>query len=60
MKHVDVDFHFIQDKVLQGLLYTSYISMLEKLASIFTKGLAHKSFDLLCGKLGMIDISVLA
>jgi len=57
MKHVEVDYHFIQDIVMVKWILTSYyVTFGAKLGDIFTKALFQKSYSTLCIKLGMIDI----
>jgi hypothetical protein len=37
-KHIEVDYHFIHEKVLNGDLVLKFISTLDQAADIFTKG----------------------
>ena len=55
-KHVEVDKHFIKEKLESGLICMPYIPTAEQIADIFTKGLHKKQFDVLMGKLTMEDI----
>ena len=55
-KHVEVDKHFIKEKLDSGLICMPYIPTAEQIADIFTKGLHKKQFDVLMGKLTMEDI----
>ena len=55
-KHIELDCHFIWEKIQQGLLKTSYLHTSKQLADIFTKPLASEHFQHLLCKLGMIDI----
>lgn len=50
-KHVEVDYHFIREKVARKDLVTRYLSTLEQVADIFTKGLTSTRFFLLHDKL---------
>ena len=43
-----------------GLISTLYTSTLDWLVNSFTQGFMDKYYDLLCGKLGMIDLYALA
>ena len=54
-KHIEVDFHFVCEKIQQGLVSTRYVKR-EKLGDIFTKTLNETCIDYLCNKLGMINI----
>ena len=55
-KHVEIDRHFIKEKVENGLVCLSYISSNKQLADILTKGLPGHQFQEFIGKLGMEDI----
>ena len=55
-KHVEVDKHFIKEKIDNGLVHMEQIPTREQVADIFTKGLHTKQFDFLVGKLAMEDI----
>ena len=55
-KHIEVDRHFIKEKIEKGTICMTYIPTREQLADIFTKGLQKFSFkDFIC-KLDMINI----
>ena len=55
-KHVEVDRHFIKEKLDCGLICTPYISINELLADILTKGLPSHSFKQITCKLGTENI----
>ena len=55
-KHVEVDKHFIKEKVNNGLVCMTYIPTEEQVTDVFTKGLHKRQFDFLVGKLAMEDI----
>ena len=38
-KHIEVDFHFIQEKVINGDVCILYVSTVDQVADIFMKGL---------------------
>ena len=38
-KHVEVDYHFIREKVLQKAMEIRYVNTIDQVADIFTKGL---------------------
>ena len=59
-KHVEVDKHFIKEKIGNGLVCMTYIPTEEQVADVFTKGLHKRQFDFLVGKLAMEDIFKLA
>ena len=56
IKHVEVDKHFIKEKLDSGLICTSYISSHDQLANILTKGLLATVFKRMNSKIGMHDI----
>ena len=55
-KHIEIDRHFIKEKLDSGLIATSYIPSGHQLADVLTKGLPPDRFNQLTCKLGMIDI----
>ena len=52
-KHVEVDRHFIKEKIDNSLICTPFVSSKMQLADIFTKGVSNPSFNLVTCKLGM-------
>ena len=55
-KHIEVDCHFIREKVVAGIINTPFIRTNEQLADILTKGSNGKSLHNALVKLGMYDI----
>jgi hypothetical protein len=55
-KHIEVDCHFIRDKIQAGVLKTLHVSSSHQLADIFTKPLGFVQFSFLLTKMGVIDI----
>jgi len=55
-KHVEIDRHFIKEKLDNGLIGTEYIPSRLQLVDMFTNGLPTKHFKDLTCKLGMIDM----
>ena len=55
-KHVEIDRHFIKEKVTGGVLSLFHVSSEKQLADVFTKGLNKRTFHTLLCKLGMCDI----
>jgi hypothetical protein len=53
-KHIEVDYHFIREKIFNKDLLARYISTQSQPSDIFTKGLSKARFLLLRGKL-MVD-----
>lgn len=54
-KHVEVDYHFIREKVLSKQVQIHHIGSLAQVADIFTKSLAVDRFLFLKGKLMVCD-----
>lgn len=50
-KHIDLDFHFNREKVMEGLIELTYLPTANQLADIFTKILPSPQFNLLLSKL---------
>ena len=55
-KHIEVDTHFIKEKLDNGLICTPYVSTQNQLANILTKGLNYINFERIISKLGMENI----
>ena len=55
-KHIEVDKHFIKEKIESGLIYIPYVPTTQQMADILTKGLYKKQFEFLVSKLAMEDI----
>ncbi|KAD3068183.1 hypothetical protein E3N88_36063 [Mikania micrantha] len=59
-KHVEVDFHFVREKVAQGKLKVQFISTNDQIADIFTKPLSSQRFLMLRSKLQVVPRPQLA
>jgi len=53
-KHIEVDIHFIREKVTNRDIQLRYISTLDQITNIFTKGLAADRFYFLRDKLPVV------
>ncbi|KAG9441433.1 hypothetical protein H6P81_017287 [Aristolochia fimbriata] len=51
VKHVELDYHFIRERVTSGLLQVKYISTHDQVADVFTKGLPKSQFAKFLSKL---------
>ena len=59
-KHVEVDRHFIIEKLEKGVISIKYIPINQQVVDILIKGLTGLAFNFLTSKLGLIDIYGLA
>ena len=57
-KHIDIDCHFVREKIQEGLVSTSHLTSSEQPADIFTKALGRDSHIHLVSKLGMKNIFI--
>lgn len=55
-KHVEIDRHFIKEKIEEGIIKMLYVPTSLQTADILTKALPRKVFDDLSSKLGLINI----
>ena len=55
-KHVEIDRHFIKEKIEMEVIKLNYVPTNSQIANIFTKALPRTQFEALCSKLGMINI----
>lgn len=55
-KHIEVDKHFIKEKIEAETICIPYLPTSEQIADVLTKGLPKKQFDKLIDKLALEDI----
>ena len=55
-KHIEIDYHFIRDKVSMKVISTPRVSSSNQLVDIFTKSIIGVSYACLGSKLGMFDL----
>ncbi|GMJ15209.1 hypothetical protein HRI_005190100 [Hibiscus trionum] len=55
-KHIEIDLHFVREKIQLGLIQTHHISSSEQLADIMTKALGIQQHEYLLSKLGVKDM----
>ena len=55
-KHIEVDCHFIREKIEENLVSTGHVKTGEQLGDIFTKALNGTRVEYFCNKLGMINV----
>ncbi|RVW29881.1 Retrovirus-related Pol polyprotein from transposon RE1 [Vitis vinifera] len=56
IKHIEVDCHFIREKIALGCVATSFVNSNDQLADIFTKSLRGPRIKYICNKLGAYNI----
>ena len=49
-KHIEIDCHFVREKIQLGLISTGYVKTGEQLGDIFTKPLSGDKVSYLCNK----------
>ena len=54
--HIEVDCHFIREKIALGCMTTSFVNFNDQLADIFTKFLRGSRIKYICDKLGAFDL----
>ena len=54
-KHIEIDRHFIKEKLDSGLICTPYVPTRGQLADVLIKGLSSVNFQIIISKLGMED-----
>lgn len=52
-KHIEIDYHFVREKVALGALVTRFVSSVDQLADVFTKPLTKDVFYRLRDKLNV-------
>ncbi|XP_019186526.1 PREDICTED: uncharacterized protein LOC109181228 [Ipomoea nil] len=55
-KHVEIDFHFVRDKVASGEFLVNFVSTKDQLADLFTKPLPATRFGILRDKLNVVSL----
>ena len=59
IKHIEIDCHFVREKIQLGLISIGYVKTGEQLRDIFTKPLSGDRVSYLCNELDMINIYTL-
>jgi hypothetical protein len=57
-KHIEIDRHFIKEKLEPRIISTPFVRSHEQLADMLTKAISSTSFNESLSKLGMTDIYV--
>ncbi|CAN6572721.1 unnamed protein product [Malus baccata var. baccata] len=56
VKHIEIDYHFVRERVIRGDLNVCHVSSKEQVADILTKGLAAPLFQSHCSNLMLSSI----
>ena len=56
MKHIELDAHFVSEKVAAGDLVTRFVPTYLQIANVFTKALPKDSFHGFWSKLGVLPL----
>ena len=57
-KHLEIDLHFVRDKIIAGVIETVKIGTADQIADVLTKGLDTKQHSLLCSRLNLILVYI--
>ena len=55
-RHIEMDCHYIRDKIQEGCVITRFVSSANQLADVLTKALGKEVFMPMVRKLGVLDI----
>ena len=55
-KHIEVDCHFIREKIASGCITNSFVNSNDQLADIFTKSFRGSRIKYICDKFGAFDL----
>ncbi|XP_039046666.1 uncharacterized mitochondrial protein AtMg00810-like [Hibiscus syriacus] len=55
-KHIEIDCHFVREKIQEGMIQTEHVSTHEQLADIMTKALGSQLHGYLLSKLGVENV----
>ena len=55
-KHIEVDCHFIREKIASRCVTTSFVNSSDQLANVFTKSLKGPRIKYIYNKLGAFDL----
>jgi len=55
-KHIEIECHFIREKIISGDIKTEFVNSNNQLAYIFTKPLQGPRIDYICNNLGTYDL----
>ena len=56
MRHLNMKFHFVREKILSGDVQPTYVKSGDNIADSMTKSVRGKSFDSHISQMGMVDM----
>ena len=56
IKHIEVDYHFIREKIASRCMNTSFVNSNDQRADIFTKSVIGPKIKYICDKLSAFDL----
>ena len=56
IKHIEIDYHFIREKIVVKEINTIFVNSNEQLANMLTKSLKGPRISYICDNLGTYDI----
>ena len=55
-KHIEIDCHFVREKILSRDIVTKFVKSNDQLADMFTKSLTCPCINYICNKLGAYNL----
>ncbi|XP_070020020.1 secreted RxLR effector protein 161-like [Nicotiana sylvestris] len=55
-KHIEIDYHFVREKILSADIATKFVKSNDQLADIFSKSLTGPRINYICNKLSTYDL----
>jgi len=55
-KHIEIDYHFVREKITSGDIKTEFVNSNNQLTDIFTKSLRELRIDYICNKLSTYNL----
>lgn len=54
--HIEIDYHFVREKMQSGVISATYVPSKEQPADLFTKSISSFSMSYLMSKLGVLNL----
>lgn len=55
-KHIEVDYHFLREKIVTGTIKIAFVDSNYQLADLFTKSLRRPRITYICNKMDAYDV----